>query len=266
MKCCFQVRLLAVAAVFALAFAALSSAQQQPGGPPQRGFGGPGGPGGLGGGGILGLAMREEVQQELQLVDEQKDKVRDLMDDSMTRMREEIGPMFANFRDMSDEERQEAFAEVRKKAESMNAELEKDLGKILLPHQMERLKQIDLQSKVRGQGAGDIAKALNLTDEQREKLEQRMVEVQEEMRTKIRELQAEAREKMLDVLTPEQREQLKKMMGDSFEMRDQGPGFGGGGFRGQFGRGGQDGQGRGRNRGGNRPEGDRPPRENNQSN
>jgi Spy/CpxP family protein refolding chaperone len=181
-------------------------------------------------------------------------------------MREEIGPMFADLREMSDEERRTAFDEIRKKAESLGADMEKDLGKVLLPHQMERLKQIDLQSKVRQNGAGDIAQALNLTDAEREKLEARIAEVQEEMRTKIRELQAEARDKMLDVLTPEQQAQLKKMMGDQFETRDQG--FGGG-FRGQFGRGGgsPDGQGRGgRNRGGNRPDGGRPPRDNPEAN
>lgn len=266
MKVRIQVPFFAAALVSALALHSPTFAQ--PPGPPQGGFGfgGPGGPGGFGGGGILGLALRDDVQQELQLVDEQRDKLRDLMEDARDRMREEIGPLFADMRDMSDEERREAFDEIRKKAESLNAEMEKDLGKVMLPHQMERLKQIDLQNKVRGNGAGDIAKALNLTDEQREKLEQRIAEVQEEMRTKIRELQAEAREKMLDVLTAEQRETLKKMMGDTFETRDQGPGFGGG-FRGQFGgRGGQDGQGRGGRFGRGNRDGGRPPRDNPESN
>jgi Spy/CpxP family protein refolding chaperone len=123
-----------------------------------------------------------------------------------------------------------------------------------LPHQLERLKQIDLQSKIRQRGAnaltsGDVAQALNLTDDQRDKLEKRAAEVQEELQTKIKELQADARKKMIDVLTPEQQAQLQKLMGDQFDLQDQG--FGGG-FRGRFGRGGQDGQGRGgRNRGGN---------------
>jgi hypothetical protein len=120
--------------------------------------------------------------------------------------------------------------------EAMNADLEKELDKVLLPHQIERLKQIDLQSKLRQRGSnaltsGDVAKALNLTDEQREKLEKRAAEVQEELQTKIRELQVEARQKMIDVLTPEQQAQLQKMMGDNFDLRDQGYG----GFRGRFG-------------------------------
>lgn len=235
-----------------------------PGGPPPGGFGGAGGfggPGGFGGGGILGLAMREEVQQELQLVDEQKDKVRDLVDGSRDKMRDEMRGMFEQMRDLGPDEQRAKFGEIREKMDAMNADLEKDLGKVLLPHQMDRLKQIDLQTKMKYRGAqaltsGDLAKALNLTDEQREKLEKRQAEVQQELQAKIRELQVEARQKVIDVLTPEQQAQLKKLMGDAFDLPDQG--FGGpggqGGFRG--GRGGQDG---GR-------DGDRPRRERNPSN
>ncbi|HEX3600879.1 MAG TPA: hypothetical protein VHU84_12095 [Lacipirellulaceae bacterium] len=215
-----------------------------PGGP--GGFGGPGGPFG-GGGGLLGLATREDVQQELQLVDEQKDKVRTIADDMRTKVREEMGGMFTQMRDLSDKDRRAKFDEIRKKFESINSDMEKKLDGVLLPHQMERLKQIDLQNKIRQRGAnaltsGDVADALNLSDDQRDKLEKRAAEVQEELQTKIRELQADARKKMIDVLTPEQQAQLQKLMGDNFDLKDQGPG----GFRGQFGRG----RTRGNNQGG----------------
>ena len=108
---------------------------------------------------------------------------------------------------------------------------------------LERLKQIDLQTKVQYRGAsaltsGDVAKALNLTDEQRDKLEKRAAEVQEELQTKIKQLQADARKKMLDVLTPDQQAQLEKMMGQQFDLPAQN--FGNG-FRGRGGRGGRGG-------------------------
>jgi Spy/CpxP family protein refolding chaperone len=224
-----------VAALAALVWASQVVAQ-----PPQPGgFGGPGGPGG---GGILGLAMRDEVQQELQLVDEQKDKVRGIADEMRNKVRDEMRGMFEQMRDLSDDERRAKFGEIRDKFEAINADMEKELDKVLLPHQVERLKQIDLQNKIRQQGAsaltgGDIAKALNLTDEQREKLEKRAAEVREELQTKIRQLQLEARDKMLDVLTPDQQAQLKKLMGDPIDLKDQ-PFGGPGGFRGGFNRGG----------------------------
>jgi Spy/CpxP family protein refolding chaperone len=242
MKRAFSCASLIFAMFVILVAASQTVAQPQPGGPPPGGFGGPGGPGGFfGGGGVLNLAMRDEVQQELQLVDEQKEKVRATIDTMRDKVRDQMRGMFEQLRDASDEERRARFDEIRAKFESLDAEGAKELEKILLPHQMERLKQIDLQNKIRFRGAsaltsGDVAKALNLTDEQREKLEKRAAEVQEELQTKIRELQVEARKKMIDVLSPEQQALLQKMMGDQFEVRDQG--FGG--FRGRGGPRGQD--------------------------
>src|SRR5256885_1523136 len=146
---------------------------------------------------------------------------------------------------LSDDERRAKFGEIRTKMESVSADTEKQLDKVLLPHQMERLKQIDLQTKVQSRGAsaltsGDVAKALNLSDEQREKLEKRAAEVQQELQTQIKQLQADARKKMLDVLTADQRAQLEKMMGQQFDMPEQNVG----GFRGRFrGQGGRDNRG-----------------------
>jgi len=205
----------------------------QPGGDPGRGgpgFGGPGGPGGpggfFGGGGLIGLVARDEVQQELQLVDEQKDKVHGITDALQNKVREQMRDVFSQMRDLSDDERRAKFGEIRTKMEGLSADSEKQLEKVLLPHQLDRLKQIDLQTKMKYRGSsaltgGDVAKALNLTDEQREKLEKRAAEVQEELQTKIKQLQADARKKMLDVLTPDQQAQLEKLMGQQFDLPEQ---------------------------------------------
>jgi Spy/CpxP family protein refolding chaperone len=212
--------------------------QAQPGG--GRGFrGGFGGP--FGGGGVLGLVMREEVQQELQLVDEQLEKVQAAAEEMRGRMQSELGDLFAQMRDLSDEERQERFDEIRSRVEKLNADMEKQLKKVLLPHQFDRLKQIELQTRVQQRGAealttGELAEALNLTDQQREKLERRAEEVQQELQEQIRQLQIEARNKIFEVLTAEQRAKLDALLGDQFDLPP-GPGFGRGGRGGGFGRG-----------------------------
>lgn len=197
----------------------------------QPGGRGPGGPGGLlGGGGILNLVQREEVQQELELIDEQRDKLEDVVADARQRIGDELRDMFAGMQDLSNEERQEQFEKIRARVEKLNKESEGDLKKILLPHQFDRLKQISVQQRVQQQGAsaltsGELAETLNLTDEQREKLEKRAAEVQQELQEKIAQLRLEARNKMLDVLTPEQRTKLQSLMGDAFALQD--GGFGG---------------------------------------
>ena len=90
--------------------------------------------------------MREEVQQELQLVDEQRDKVDDVADEARDQIGDEMRDMFSRMRDLSDEERRARFGEIRTKIEELNAESEGNLKKVLLPHQFERLKQIDVQT------------------------------------------------------------------------------------------------------------------------
>lgn len=221
--------------VFAVVLAPSMVLAQPPGGP-----GGPGGPGffgGPGGGGIQGLVMRDEVQEEIQLVDEQREKVRTIVEESGEKMRSEMRGLFEQMRDLSDDERRERFGEIREKMEAMRSEVDGQLKKALLPHQYERLKQIDFQSRLqqRGEGGmsvGAVADALELTDEQREKLEQRAEEVRNELREKVRQAQSEAIEKMLDVLTPDQQAKIKELMGDQFTLRDEGR-FGGRGFRGR---------------------------------
>ncbi|HEX5470401.1 MAG TPA: hypothetical protein VFW73_00860, partial [Lacipirellulaceae bacterium] len=121
---------------------------------------------------MLGLAMRPEVQQELQLVDEQKDKIQSITDDMRNKVRDQMRDLFSQMQNLSQDERRAKFGEIRDKFEAINADYEKQLNKVLLPQQLERLKQIDLQSKIQQRGAsaltsGDVAKALNLTDEQR---------------------------------------------------------------------------------------------------
>jgi Spy/CpxP family protein refolding chaperone len=224
---------------------------QPPGDGGQRG--GPGGFSGPfgGGGGLLGLVMRDEVQQEIQLVDEQRDKVMKVAEESREKMRAEMRDMFEQMRDLSDEERRERFGEIRSKMEEMNAGVETQLKKALLPHQLQRLKQIDLQVRMQQRGEGGlssrtVAEVLELSDEQREKLEQRAEEVRQELQEKVRQAQSEAREKLLDVLTPEQKAKLEEMMGDAFQLQ----GDDRGGFRGREGRGrdGERGGDRGRER------------------
>ena len=179
----------------------------------------------FGGGGTLGLIMRDDVQEELQLVNDQREKVEAAVDDARQQMRDEMRDMFSQMRDLSDEQRRERFGEIRARMESLNKDLEARLKNVLLPHQFERLKQIDVQARIQQRGAsaltsGELADAINLTDEQRQRLEQRAEEVQQELQQKIAELRQEARNKMLDVLTPEQRAKLDELMGSEFNLPD----------------------------------------------
>ena len=109
-----------------------------------------------GGGGVLGLLYRDDVRQDLQLVDEQQEKVDALADEIRTELQDEMREMFRGMQDLSDDERQQQFEKIRTRMEDVNADAEKRLKKVLLPHQFDRLKQIDVQMRMQQQGAGAL--------------------------------------------------------------------------------------------------------------
>jgi Spy/CpxP family protein refolding chaperone len=228
-------------------------AQQGGGGRGGRGgAGGPGGPGGFfGGGGTLGLIQQQEVQKEVELTDDQQKQLQTLGDTIRGEIRDEMQGMFQGMRDLNDEDRQAKMAEIRARFEEINKDAESRIQKVLMPHQFDRLKQIDLQSRIQRGGAtalseGELADTLGLTESQRDQIREKSEQVQKDLNEKIAQLRTDARNQLLDVLTPEQKAKLQSMMGSEFALPEPqfGPpgGPGGPGGRGN-GRGGRAGRG-----------------------
>jgi len=194
----------------------------------------PGGWGGFGGN-SLWLLQNDQVRKELEIVDDQVEQLTELQQ----KMREEMRELFSGMRELDAEQRQEAFAAAREKMGELQKEMQAKADKILLPHQTERLKQIGLQMQLQSRGTsrslmeGDLAETLNITEEQKNQLEEAAKQATEEMNEKIAAAREEARQKVLQALTPEQRAQLEKLIGDEFEMSFQGRSLRGG--RGGFG-------------------------------
>lgn len=224
----------ALAAVCAVSVC-IPTAFAQPGG---RGRGGPGGGFGFGGGGLIGVLMREDARKELELVDEQVADLQKLGEG----MRGRMGEMFSGLRDIEDrEERGRKFREVMEKAQE---EIEKEIGKVLLPHQMKRAKQLAFQQRLRGgagralTSGGSLAEELGISEAQQEKLRAANEKLEAELRQKIAKLRSEAQEELLKVLTPKQQAQFKELVGEPFEFQPTE-------FRRPGGEGGQGGRGRG---------------------
>ena len=110
----------------------------------------------------------------------------------------------------------------------------KTLGKILTPQQVQRLKQIKLQvAGAAGLSIPEVAKALALTDEQRDKLKTLAAEYRDKTHAavqgakkknykQVRAIMADMRAKQLEaavqVLTPPQRKKFDKMRGPKINM------------------------------------------------
>lgn len=203
--------------------------------PPAAQPGGRGGPGRFfapmgGPGGRLMLLMNPAVVKELELTEEQQAKLREIGQQMRERMREQ----FSGFRDLSPEEREARFREMREKMEAQVKEIQEKVNQILLPHQVKRLDQITFQMRARIGGGGlggliddqEMVKQLGLTEEQVQKLRQIRDEARERLRTLPQQIQKEAEEKAMNVLTEQQKQMLKELMGERFEMP---MGFGPGG-------------------------------------
>lgn len=190
------------------------------------GFGGGGfGGGGFGGGGGLMLLGDENVKKDLGITEDQVKK----MEEFQAKMRDEMGQVFQGLRDLSQEERTAKFQEIQKKMTEMSDAAQKE---ILLPKQIERLKQISYQSRLNRGGTSDalasddIAKELGITEAQKEALQKAQEEADTEMREEMTKLRDKARQKILNVLTSEQQAKLKKLTGETITFAP--PQFGGG--------------------------------------
>ncbi len=229
----------------------VSGVSAQPGG----GFGQPGG--GFGGR-PEDLLRRDDVRKELELVDDQIKQ----LDELGNRQREGGRDRFAGLQDLSQEERGQKMREI---FEQLAAETQKELDKILLPHQSERLGQLVVQFRLRG-GASraltstQVTEDLKITDEQKENIQKKADELQGELDKKIAQLREELQAEILKELTPEQQAQWKELVGKPFEFQQTQGGIGGGNFGGGNRGGGPGGQG---GQGGDnpRPTRQRPPAE-----
>lgn len=221
-------RLALVAAVVAMASSAALAQEQQRQRQRQR----PGGGAGFGGfgGGTTFLLQQESVQKELKLSEEQVKKIKELSE----KQRES----FRGLRDLSQEERRTKMQEAAKANE-------KAVGEILKPEQLKRVKQISLQRQgARALSNPEIAKVLNLTSEQTDKIKKIQEEARagrgqrgqggrldEEARKKLEEARKATNEKIMGVLTAEQKTKLKEMTGEPFKGEITRPQFGGGNRR-----------------------------------
>jgi hypothetical protein len=145
------------------------AAQGQPGGPQGNRFRDP-----------ATLVQNPAVKQELQLTDEQRNKVSTIPSEIRLRLFHE----HEKLKDLPPKEREPRRKELMAKAVQTGAE---ELAKVLTPGQMKRLKQIALQqSDVYAFSEAEVVKALQLTAEQ----QQRIKTITEEGTKKLRELLA----------------------------------------------------------------------------
>jgi hypothetical protein len=165
----------------------------------------------------IGWLQDDNILSELDVVDEQRQQLQQLCDEIQQRRSD----FAATVRDLPADKRVQY---IRDFSSLLTANVDDQVEQILLPHQLERVKQIQLQTKMRRAGVRsldqkELAEALGITDEQREKLKKKQAEVEKQLRKKIDQLRKEALDEVLSVLTAKQREKLKDMVGTEYDFK-----------------------------------------------
>jgi hypothetical protein len=186
---------------------------------------------------LLGLLRVEAVQKEIEALPDQLEAVQKLQEELQADR-----PAAVDWRNLSEDERTKAMADMRERMTKQAATAKAKLGEILLPPQMTRLEQIALQQRgIQALSDEEVAAKLGLSAAQKEKIasvseenrtgmRERMQAImqggnRETMREEMTKLRTEMDGKVLAVLTSAQKAKFEEMKGEAFEMPA--PAFGG---------------------------------------
>lgn len=164
------------------------------------------------------MLSNDQIQSELLLVDDQMAKIREIQRD----MQKQISEHFSSIRSSDGSLNLNGSRDIGEAVRKIREDAEARFNDVLLPHQTTRLRQLRTHLQMTNQGqvetltSGTLAKELDLSERQIERLKERAEEIEAELQREIRKLKKEAQEKLFDELTASQRRKLKDMLGDSF--------------------------------------------------
>lgn len=152
------------------------------------------------------------VQMDLNLVDDQKQKIVNLKKDMAKEAKRLVGQL------RNGNPRPDLIDQLK----STQSDYKKKMMDLLLPNQQDRLKQIALQMHMKNSGASTaitnrvVAEALGMTPEQTKNLKAKSEELNKKLGEEIEELKVRMKNELLAELTPAQREILKELKGDAY--------------------------------------------------
>ncbi len=181
---------------------------------------------------LTDIALRDDVKKELDITESQAGDIQKIADESRSGAGEDIRARFATFRDMSDEERQEAMQKLQEERQKQQLEVRKDVLAVLNSRQRDRFEQIEFQYYIdRGNAESAIAAAnMELSEADREKLRDAQRNMQNELQARTAEIRRELQMEVLESVVSKSK--IESLMGEKFTFEaGNGPQFGRGGGR-----------------------------------
>ena len=158
------------------------------------------------------LISNPSVQADLELVDDQQEQI-ELLKLQMIR---ESKQLFNETQGAQD------YKQFAKKIGVIKRQYAERLEEVLLPLQIDRMKQIALQMHLKNSGMANaisssvVAEVLELTDQQVAKLKEKSLLLKKQLAADIEKLKAKRDQTLLNELTPQQRTKLSELQGDEW--------------------------------------------------
>lgn len=164
-------------------------------------------------GSTLDLLSDERVRKEIDMLDDQHEELKALSQRTWQEAANKIRSLdFSNRDGLVDQ--------IRK----IRAEADEQVNTVLLPHQLERLRQLYLRSKLRNRSLVDlltmdpIKTKLEISDAQADELKKYEQVVQDELEKEIAKLREAARLRLVNKLRPTQAKKAKELLGEAFRF------------------------------------------------
>ncbi len=181
--------------------------------------------GGFGQSDEFSLLRSSQVQEELDLMDDQKEQIKELEQEMRASMREMFSGNRQDWSGKSADERREMWTEIQGKMKAQMEDMKPKLNEVLLPVQQKRLGELTFQSQIQRsggmlseRGSSVLKEKLNITDEQFEAMKKKAEEARKTFEAKVAKLRREAEAQVLSVLSEQQRSEYKSLQGESFEF------------------------------------------------
>ena len=167
----------------------------------------------------MSLLGNDGVREELELVGDQLDKFRNAEKELQEQISEKAKSLAGGKLNPME------MGNIAKEIAELQKNKQEKLQSMLLPHQLERLKQVALQIQMKKRGAANtllsdaVTEELGIDSEQKKRIEEKQKELKIELADRMAKLKEEIRNKLLDELTADQKKKLEELSGDDFEYK-----------------------------------------------
>ncbi|MCH2181090.1 MAG: hypothetical protein MK108_03710 [Mariniblastus sp.] len=162
---------------------------------------------------LMGLIGNPRVREDLEIVDEQYQQFLERAADAQRQVAEQL-------REMDFSDREGLVRQVRDIQDQTRRELET----VLLPHQMDRLRQIRAQSLLRRRTfveaitSEPMRSELEISNRQAEALQEEAEKLEADIAKQVAELREKARQRLVKTLDRSQQQKIDDLFGDNFDF------------------------------------------------